>query len=265
METKRIVIKVGTSTLTHEKGSLNLRRMDRLARVLSDLRGLGYDIILVSSGAIAAGVEKLGLSERPEELRMKQAAAAVGQCELMHIYDKLFSEYNCTTAQILLTEGDVHDPRRTEHLKSTVSALFSMGVIPIVNENDSVSSEELETGSDKVLGDNDALSAVVAGLIEADLLILLTDIDGLYDDDPRQNPDAKLVHRVDVLTDDLRKAAGGAGSWRGTGGMVTKLNAAEISTNANCEMVIANGNRVEVLYDILEGKETGTRFCVKEK
>ena len=140
-----------------------------------------------------------------------------------------------------------------------------MGVIPIVNENDSVSSEELETGSDKVLGDNDALSAVVAGLIEADLLILLTDIDGLYDDDPRQNPDAKLVHRVDVLTDDLRKAAGGAGSWRGTGGMATKLNAAEISTNANCEMVIANGNRVEVLYDILEGKETGTRFCVKEK
>ncbi len=264
METKRIVVKVGTSTLTHETGKLNLRRMDRLARVLADLRGAGYEIVLVSSGAIAAGVDKLGLSSRPEELRMKQAAAAVGQCEIMHIYDKLFSEYNCTTGQILLTEGDVSDPRRTEHLKSTVSTLLSMGVVPIVNENDSVASDEIETGYEKVLGDNDTLSAVVAVLIEADLLILLTDIDGLYDDDPRQNPEAKLVHRVEVLTDDLRKAAGGAGSWRGTGGMATKLNAAEISTKANCEMVIANGNRVEVIYDILEGKETGTRFCIKE-
>lgn len=258
--TKRVVVKVGTSTLTHEQGSLNLRMMDRLARVIADLQGAGHEMVLVSSGAIAVGVERLGLPSRPETLQMKQAAAAVGQCGMMHIYDKLFSEYNHTTAQILLTEGDVSDPQRTAHLRATFSALLSMGVIPVVNENDSVASDELETGRQKVLGDNDTLSAIVAVLLGADLLVLLSDIDGLYDADPRENPAAKLLHRVDELTPALLQAAGGSGSWRGTGGMATKLHAAALAMQAGCEMVIASGSRPEALYEILEGKEIGTRF-----
>ncbi len=257
---QRIVVKVGTSTLTHDSGSLDLRSMDHLARTLSDLRGLGREIILVSSGAIAVGTARLGLPERPKELRMKQAAAAVGQCQMMHIYDKLFSEYSQSVAQILLTGDDVEDPERAEHLRGTFSALLSMGVIPVVNENDSVSSAEIETGHHKILGDNDTLSAMVAELCQADLLVLLSDIDGLYDADPRTHPDAKLLHQVTALTPEILEMAGGAGSWRGTGGMATKLSAARIAMEAGCDMVITNGARIGELYGIVEGERIGTRF-----
>ena len=260
---KRIVVKVGTSTLTHETGSLNLRSMEHLVRVLSDLSGNGYEIILVTSGAIAVGTAKLGLAERPQELRMKQAAAAVGQCRMMHIYDKLFAEYNRSTAQILLTGSDVEDPERASHLHSTFSALLEMGVIPVVNENDSVSSAEIETGRHKVLGDNDTLSAIVAKLCQADLLILCSDIDGLYDADPKTHPDAKLLHRVTALTPEILEMAGGAGTWRGTGGMATKLSAAQIAMSSGCDMVITNGSCPENLYDIAAGSEIGTRFLAQ--
>ncbi|MCD7767509.1 MAG: glutamate 5-kinase [Oscillospiraceae bacterium] len=260
----RVVVKVGTSTLTHSSGRLNLRGMDMLVRTLADLRGLGYEVILVSSAAIAAGTAKLGLSARPTELRMKQAAAAVGQCELMHLYDKLFSEYSCMTAQILLTNEDVENPERAAHLRATFSALLEMGVIPIVNENDSVSADEIERGQHKVFSDNDTLSAIVAALLGADLLVLLSDIDGLYDSDPHSNPNAKLLHRIEALTPEVLQMAGGAGTWRGTGGMVTKLAAAQIAMDAGYEMVIANGAQIGALYEILDGQEIGTRFCAKE-
>ena len=262
MEAKklRVVVKVGTSTLTHESGSLDLRSMERLVRVLSDISGAGHEVILVTSGAIAVGTKRLGLAERPRELRMKQAAAAVGQCRMMHIYDKLFSEYSRSMAQILLTGDDVEDPARSAHLRSTFSALLEMGVIPVVNENDSVSSAEIETGHHKVLGDNDTLSAIVAELCQADLLVLLSDIDGLYDADPKTHPEARLLHRVAALTPEVLEMAGGAGSWRGTGGMATKLSAARIAMDAGCDMVITNGARPEDLYGILEGRDIGTRF-----
>ena len=261
-ETKqRIVVKVGTSTLTHDSGTLDLRSMEHLVRVLADLSGAGHEIILVTSGAIAVGTARLNLAQRPTELRMKQAAAAVGQCRMMHIYDKFFSEYNRSMAQILLTGDDVEDPERAEHLVGTFSALLGMGVIPVVNENDSVSSAEIETGKCKVLGDNDTLSAIVARLCGADLLVLLSDIDGLYDADPRTHPDAKLIHRVTTITPELRAMAGGAGTWRGTGGMATKLNAAQIALDAGVEMVIANGSNIEALYDIVNGADVGTRFA----
>lgn len=262
--TERIVVKVGTSTLTRESGAPNLRRMEHLARILSDLRGEGHDIILVFSGAIAAGTARLGLGERPRELRMKQAAAAVGQCRMMHIFDRFFSEYNQTTAQILLTEDDVEDSPRAEHLKGTFSTLLEMGVIPVVNENDSVSSAEIETGRHKTLGDNDTLSAIVARLCQADLLILLSDIDGLYNADPRNNPEAELLHRVESLTPEILAMAGGAGSWRGTGGMATKLSAARIAMDAGCDMVITNGSKMDDLYGIVEGQDIGTRFLAKK-
>ncbi len=261
----RVVVKVGTSTLTHDTGALNLQSMERLVRVLADLRGRGHEVILVSSGAIAVGTAKLKLPERPGELRMKQAVAAVGQCRIMHIYDKLFSEYNQTVAQILLTGEDVEDPVRAEHLSNTFSALLEMGVIPVVNENDSVSSAEIETGRHKVLGDNDTLSAIVAGLCGADLLILLSDIDGLYDADPRTHPGAKLLRRVEALTPEILDMAGGAGSWRGTGGMATKLSAARTAMEHGCDMVITNGARMENLYGIVEGQDIGTRFIASRR
>ena len=194
---------------------------------------------------------------------MKQAAAAVGQCRIMHIYDKLFSEYNRSVAQILLTGEDVDDPVRAEHLSNTFTSLLEMGVIPVVNENDSVSSAEIETGRHKVLGDNDTLSAIVAKLCRADLLILLSDINGLYEADPHDHPEAKLIHRVAELTPEIIRMAGGAGSWRGTGGMATKLSAAEIAMGAGCDMVITNGARMEDIYDIVAGKDVGTRFLAK--
>ena len=265
MKKQRIVVKVGTSTLTHDSGSLNLRSMEHLVRALADLHGCGNEIILVTSGAIAVGTARLGLSERPRELRMKQAAAAVGQCRMMHIYDKLFGEYNRSVAQILLTGDDVENPDRAEHLRSTFSALLEMGVIPVVNENDSVSSAEIETGHHKVLGDNDTLSAIVAALCQADLLVLLSDIDGLYDADPRTHPDAKRFHQVTDLTPEILEMAGGAGTWRGTGGMATKLSAARIAMESGCDMVITNGARPEDLYEIVEGQDIGTRFLARKK
>ena len=257
---QRIVVKVGTSTLTYSSGSLNLRSMERLVRVLADLCGSGHEVILVTSGAIAVGTARMGLDERPRVLRMKQAAAAVGQCRMMHIYDKLFSEYNCTVAQILLTGDDVEDPARAAHLKNTFTSLLELGMIPVVNENDSVSSAEIETGHHKVLGDNDTLSAIVAELCGAELLVLLSDIDGLYDADPRTHPEARLLHRVTALTPEILEMAGGAGTWRGTGGMATKLSAARIAMAAGCDMVITNGARPEDLYGIVEGRDIGTRF-----
>ena len=261
MEKKqRIVVKVGTSTLTHDSGNLDLRSMEHLVRTLSDLSGMGHEIILVTSGAIAVGTAKLGLPERPKELRMKQATAAVGQCRMMHLYDKLFSEYNRPMAQILLTGDDVEEEDRAMHLRSTFSALLEMGVIPVVNENDSVSSAEIETGHHKVLGDNDTLSAIVARLCNADLLVLMSDIDGLYDADPKTHPDAKLLHHVYEITPEILEMAGGAGSWRGTGGMATKLTAARIAMESGCDMVITNGARMEDLYGIVAGKDIGTRF-----
>ncbi|WP_455582996.1 glutamate 5-kinase [Dysosmobacter sp.] len=260
---QRIVVKVGTSTITHDSGAANLRNIDHLVRTLADLHGLGHEVILVTSGAIAVGTAKLGLAERPRELRMKQATAAVGQCRLMHIYDKFFSEYNRSVAQILLTGDDVEDPERAEHLRSTFSALLEMGVIPVVNENDSVSSAEIETGRHKVLGDNDTLSAIVAELCRADLLILLSDIDGLYDADPKRFPGARLLHQVRELTPEILEMAGGAGSWRGTGGMATKLSAARVAMNAGCDMVITNGTRIEDLYGIVDGQDIGTRFLAR--
>ena len=265
MKKQRIVVKVGTSTLTHDSGSLNLRSMEHLVRALADLHGCGNEIILVTSGAIAVGTARLGLSERPRELRMKQAAAAVGQCRMMHIYDKLFGEYNRSVAQILLTGDDVENPDRAEHLRSTFSALLEMGVIPVVNENDSVSSAEIETGHHKVLGDNDTLSAIVAALCQADLLVLLSDIDGLYDADPRTHPDAKRFHQVKDLTPEILEMAGGAGTWRGTGGMATKLSAARIAMESGCDMVITNGARPEDLYGIVEGQDIGTRYLARKK
>ena len=257
---RRLVVKVGTSTLTRETGSLNLHNMERLARVLSDLAGMGCQVVLVSSGAIGIGTRKLRLSERPSQLRMKQAAAAVGQCMMVHIYDKLFAEYNRTVAQILLTGEDVESPVRSEHLHNTFEALLELGVIPVVNENDSVSSAEIETGQSKVLGDNDTLSAMVARLCGAELLVLFSDIDGLYDADPRTHPDAKLIHRVSAVTPELEAMAGGAGTWRGTGGMATKLHAARLALDAGIDMVIANGAHMEALYDIVAGRDVGTRF-----
>lgn len=260
MESQRIVVKVGTSTLLRPGGGINLRRMDGLTRVLSDLKNMGNEVILVSSGAIGIGTGKLGMKERPSELRRKQAAAAVGQCEMMHLYDKFFGEYGQTVAQILLTDEDVDDAVRAEHLSGTFTALLELGCIPVVNENDSVSSSEIETGQKKVLGDNDTLSAIVAGLCGADLLVLLSDIDGLYDADPHQNPGAKLIHRVEVITPEIEGLAGGGGTQWGTGGMYTKLTAARRAMARGIDMVIANSDRLDALYDIAEGKDVGTRF-----
>lgn len=260
----RVVIKVGTSTLTHSSGALDLRSMDNLLRVISDVMGAGNEVILVSSGAIAVGTSTLGLPERPKELRMKQAAAAIGQCRIMHIYDKLFSEYNGSVAQILLTGDDIDGGAREEHLRATFSALLEMGVLPVVNENDSVASDEIETGTHKTLGDNDTLSALVAALVNADLLILLSDIDGLYSSDPKTDANARLLSRVEELTPEIMAMAGGAGTWRGTGGMATKLNAAKICLAAGCEMVITNGKRPSDVYGVIAGENIGTRFGGKE-
>ena len=255
----RIVVKVGTSTLTHDSGTINFRSFDNLARVLSDVQNLGYEVILVSSGAIAVGQNKLRLDARPTELRMKQAAAAVGQCELMHLYDKFFVEYGKVVGQILLTGDDIEQPLRKQNLINTFDSLLEMGIIPIVNENDSVSSAEIES-EQKIFGDNDMLSAIVAELCRANILVLLSDIDGLYESDPRENPNARLIREIRILDDDIRTLAGGAGSARGTGGMITKLAAAERVMNAGINMVISNGSRPESLYDIMEGNNVGTLF-----
>lgn len=253
---QRIVVKVGTSTLTYGTGKMNLKRIDRLAMVLSDLRNQGKEIVLVSSGAIGIALGKLGMSEKPKNIADKQAVAAVGQCELMFLYDKLFSDYNNTVAQILLTRDDIAIPRRKRNIQNTIASLLGMGIIPVVNENDTISFDEIE------IGDNDTLSAVVADLVDADLLVLFSDIDGLYDDDPHKNKDAKLLPVVYDI-DSVRSLAGGAGTSLGTGGMVTKLDAAERATAAGIHMIITNGNNMDALYDILDGKPTGTLFVSK--
>ncbi len=254
----RIVIKVGTSTLAHAGGRLNIRRVELLCKVLSDMMNAGCQIVLVSSGAIGMGVGKLGLAGRPEDMPGKQAAAAVGQCELMYTYDKLFSEYNHTVAQILLTADDVQDKRRSSHVQDTLERLLQWGVLPIVNENDAVAIDEI--GIHTTIGENDTLSAIVAKLIGADMLVLLSDINGLYTGDPRQDPDAKLIPLVEEITPQILSLAGGTGTSLGSGGMATKLKAAQLSTAAGIDMVIANGEDPEKLYALLEGKHIGTKF-----
>ena len=254
----RIVVKVGTSTLAHPTGRLNIQRMEKLCKVLSDLKNMGHEIILVSSGAIAMGFGKLNLSERPKDVPTKQAAAAVGQCELMYIYDKLFTEYNHTVAQLLITAPDIEEGGvRKQNFHNTLARLLELGALPVINENDTISTEEFG------IGDNDTLSAIVAVTIQADLLILLSDIDGLFDGDPRKNPDAKLIDTVEKIDEHIISLGGGSGSNLGTGGMATKLRAAQMATAAGCEMVIANGQSPEVLYDVAAGKRVGTRFLAK--
>ena len=259
MERKRIVVKVGTSTLTHQNSGLNFRNIDRIARVLTDLKNSGHEMILVTSGAIGAGVVKLHMKQRPKDVQMKQACAAVGQCELMHLYDKFFGEYGAAVGQILLTRDDVDHPSVKESLAGTFEALLGAGVIPVVNENDSVCYEEIES-EHKVFGDNDTLSAVVAALVRADLLVLLSDIDGLYDADPHRSCDARLIPVIDELSDEIMALGGGAGSAMGTGGMLTKLEAAKVATAAGIDMVITNGAYPESLYMLADGGQVGTLF-----
>ncbi|NLA76724.1 MAG: glutamate 5-kinase [Clostridiales bacterium] len=253
---KRIVVKVGTSTLTHETGKTNIKRMQELVRTLSDLANAGLEIALVTSGAIGVGVGKLGLKERPKDTPGRQAAACVGQCELMFMYDKLFSEYGHTVGQLLITKSDIDNRERRENLINAFDCLFSYGAIPIINENDSVAVEEI------VYGDNDNLSAHVAKLVGADALVILTDTDGLFDKDPLLE-DARLIPVVDEITDDVLALAGGSRSARGTGGMVTKLLAAKYATAAGINTVVMNGANPEEIYRLLDGRQTGTFFAAK--
>ena len=250
----RIVIKIGTSTLAYATGQLNIRRVEALCKTMSDIRNAGHELILVSSGAIGMGVGKLGLRERPKDIPGKQAAAAVGQCELMYIYDKLFSEYHHTVAQLLITADNLTNETRHANFTNTLTRLLELGVVPVINENDTVATEEI------VIGDNDTLAARVAQSVGAQMLILLSDIDGLYTADPHTNPTAKLLPVVRRVDEKIRKLAGVSSTTQGTGGMVTKLRAAEICLDCGCEMVIANGNDPAALYDIVEGKPVGTRF-----
>lgn len=257
MGKRRIVVKVGTSTLAHPTGLLNLRRVEALCRVLSDLKNAGHELILVSSGAIGMGTGKLSLAQRPEDTPTKQAAAAVGQCELMYTYDKAFSEYNHTVAQVLLTAADVNHPDRFANFRNTMHRLLELNALPIINENDTVATEELG------IGDNDTLAAIVAVSMEAELLVLLSDIDGLYTADPHTHPEATLIDEIRDLTDEILALAGGAGSHLGTGGMTTKLHAARICMEAGCDMIIANGADPSILYDAAAGRPAGSRFCGK--
>ena len=258
----RIVIKVGTSTLTNEMGKSDLRAFDRLACVLSDIQNMGYEVILVSSGAIAVGTNKLHMKERPSSMRMKQAAAAVGQCSIMYLYDKFFNDYDKTIAQILLNAEDIELEEKKDNLTNTFNALLEMGVIPIVNENDSVSYTEIES-EDRLFGDNDMLSAVVAILCRAKRLVILSDIKGLYEADPRLYPDAKLIARIDDIDDSVLSLAGGAGSRRGTGGMKTKLQAARLAAAQGTDTIITHGKSPESLYEIVKGGSVGTLFAGK--
>jgi glutamate 5-kinase len=253
----KTVIKVGTSTLTYRNGSVNIRRIETLCKIISDLMNAGNEVILVSSGAIGMGVGKLNLKERPRDIAGKQAAAAVGQCELMYIYDKEFGEHNRTVAQILLTAPDLKCADRHKKFENTVNTLLEYGVLPIINENDTVATEEIE------FGDNDTLAALVAEGVRADLLILLSDIDGLYTGDPKSDPSATLISEVRKITPEIEALGGGAGSELGTGGMQTKIKAAKIATEAGCDMIIANGAYPELLYSIMDGEKIGTRFYKK--
>lgn len=250
----RVVIKIGTSTLAHQTGLLNIRRVEVLCKVISDLRNSGKEVIIVSSGAIGMGVGKLSLKERPSDIPTKQAAAAVGQCELMYVYDKMFGKYNHTVAQILLTASDFRHEDRHINFKNTICRLLEMNVLPIINENDTISTDEIS------VGDNDTLSAMVAVSADADLLVLLSDIDGLYTADPHKSKDATLIPEVREITPQIEELAGGKGSELGTGGMETKLHAARICTEAGCDMIIMNGSDPLKLYGLFEGKPIGTHF-----
>ncbi|MCD8144285.1 MAG: glutamate 5-kinase [Oscillospiraceae bacterium] len=250
----RIVIKIGTSTLTHATGRLNIRQVELLCKVISDVKNAGHEVILVSSGATGMGVGKLSLSHRPEDMPTKQAAAAVGQCELMYVYDKLFTDYNHVVAQILVTGDDLRNEARKKNFQNTLFRLLELGALPVINENDTVATDEFS------VGDNDTLSAIVAVSAQADLLVLFSDIDGLYTANPKEDAGAKLLPVVLNITDEIRALAGDKGTELATGGMVTKLNAAEIVTAQGVDMVIANGKHPEQLYAILDGDSVGTRF-----
>lgn len=253
----KIVIKIGTSTLAYPSGHLNIRRVEELCKIISDIKNAGNQVIVVSSGAIAMGVGKLSLQERPKDIPTKQAAAAVGQCELMYIYDKLFGEFNQTVAQLLITGEDVENETRHNNFSNTLCRLMELGAIPIINENDTVATKEI------VIGDNDTLAAIVAQSVKADKLVLLSDIDGLYTADPHLDPNAKLIQVAHEIDDAILALAGGSGSSLGTGGMVTKLEAARICLSCGCDMIITNGNKPANLYDIVDGKAVGTTFTGK--
>lgn len=253
----RTVIKVGTSTLTHKTGNINIRHIEELCKVISDLKNAGEEIILVSSGAIGMGIGRLSLREKPTDMPTKQAAAAVGQCELMYTYDKYFSEYGHTIAQILLTGSDLDNRQRNQNIRNTINRLLQMGALPVINENDTVATEEIS------VGDNDTLAAIVTVANECNRLVLLSDIDGLYTSDPRKNPDSELIPEVFEITDEIMALGGDAGSSLGTGGMHTKLNAAKLCTESGADMIIANGSDPKILYDIFENKKVGTHFIKK--
>ncbi len=255
----KIVIKIGTSTLAHPSGHLNIRRIESLCKIISDLKNRGEEIVLVSSGAIGMGVGKLSLKRRPDDIPTKQAAAAIGQCELMYTYDKLFSEYRHTVAQILVTGSDIGCEERRVNFHNTLNRLLELGALPIINENDSVATDEI------VIGDNDTLAAIVAESVGADLLVLLSDIDGLYTADPHKDKNATLIESVWEITPDIIALGGGKGTELGTGGMATKIKAAQIATGSGCDMIIINGECPEYLYDIIDEKPVGTRFYSKRQ
>lgn len=256
---KRVVVKVGSSTLTHPNGGLNFEKIDQLAMVLSDMKNSGRDVVLVSSGAVSAGVAKLNMQHRPFDMKEKQAAASVGQCELMFIYDKFFSQYGQLISQLLITKTVTRNETLRKNAINTLETLLQYGVIPIINENDSVATDEI------AYGDNDTLSAVSAWLVQADLLILLSDIDGLYDDDPTKNEQANLIPVVQDINHNILRMAKGAGSEHGTGGMITKLHAAQIAAQHHIPMIIANGQRPAIIYDILNNQYRGTLFDIYEE
>ena len=261
MRRTRTVVKVGTSTLTYENGKINYRRIEQLCKVLCDLHNSGEDILLVSSGAIGVGMGKTGLSRRPAETKKKQALAAIGQCELMFMYDKMFGEYNHNVAQILLTADTVETNSKRENVYNTIDSLLDMDIIPIINENDTVAIDELDGNN---FGDNDMLSAIVSRIVAADRLIILTDIDGLYDSNPRTNPDAQKIDIVTKITKDITEMAAGSGSNRGTGGMITKLFAADYATKRGIEVHVINGQNPNLLYQVFDGECPGTVFLAQK-
>ncbi len=254
----KITVKVGTSTLTHKTGRLNIRRVEELCKVLSDVKNAGHEIVLVSSGAIGMGVGKLNMAERPKDMPTKQAAAAVGQCELMYVYDKLFQEHNHTVAQILITGEDLADQTRHDNFTNTLMRLLELGALPIINENDTIATSEI------AVGDNDTLGALVAASVESDLFVVLTDIDGLYTSDPRHDERAEFIREVREITEEMLDGAGGGGTELATGGMATKLSAAKIAMDAGVDMIIVNGQNPAVIYDAVDGKPVGTRFIAKK-
>ena len=257
---KRIVIKIGSSSLMHnETGRLNLGKIEKLVRTIVDIKNSGKDVVLVSSGAIAVGRMAIGLNEKPDELPVKQACAAIGQAKLMMVYQKIFAEYSTTAAQVLMSKATVMNDKSRRNAQNTFNELLNLGAVPIVNENDTVSTYEIKQV--QTFGDNDRLSAIVTSIIDADLLILLSDIDGLYTDDPNSNPDARFINQVDVIDDKLlNMGKSTSGSGVGTGGMATKLKAAGIAVSSGADMVIANGNDIDNIAKIMSGADVGTLF-----